>query len=371
MITYDGAHGEVVLFGGGYLDVAKNDTWVWNGTDWIEKHPANSPPERIAGSMAYDPARGEVVLFGGMMSHNAGYYNDTWFWDGTNWSEVLTPNSPPTRAYGGMGFDNSTQSIIYFGGCSNCYGNPTYDETWSFDGSSWTQLNPATHPERMTSFTVASGDQNTPMLVFGGRLAVLTPEGGGGPFSDFLNDVWAFGSPVLSPTSVVSRKTHDTAGKFDVNLPLAGNPGIECRSGGTSGDYTLVFSFVNPLTSVGEANVTSGTGSVSSSAIDSDAHQYIVNLTGVTNAQVVTVSLTNVTDSAGNSSASGIPVSMGVLIGDVNGNGVVSNTDVASVKSEVAAPVDPSNFRNDVNANGVVSNTDVSLTKAQVGTTLP
>jgi len=60
-----------------------------------------------------------------------------------------------------------------------------------------------------------------------------------------------------------------------------------------------------------------------------------------------------------------------VLIGDVNDNGVVSNTDVASVKALVAAPVDSSNFRNDVNANGVISNTDVSMTKAQVGTGFP
>jgi hypothetical protein len=62
---------------------------------------------------------------------------------------------------------------------------------------------------------------------------------------------------------------------------------------------------------------------------------------------------------------------MGVLLGDVTANGVVSNTDVASVKSQVAAPVTTSNFRNDVTANGIVSNTDVSTTKAQVGTTLP
>ena len=32
------------------------------------------------------------------------------------------------------------------------------------------------------------------------------------------------------PTSVVSRKTHGTAGDFDIDLPLAGNPGIECRT---------------------------------------------------------------------------------------------------------------------------------------------
>jgi hypothetical protein len=44
----------------------------------------------------------------------------------------------------------------------------------------------------------------------------------------------------------------------------------------------------------------SGTGSVSSSSIGSDTHEYIVNLTGVTNAQHVVVTLNTVQDSAGN-----------------------------------------------------------------------
>jgi hypothetical protein len=175
----------------------------------------------------------------------------------------------------------------------------------------------------------------------------------------------------ITPLGVVSRKVHGSAGTFDIDLPLTGGPAIECRSSGANGDYTLVFTFANRLSSAGSANVTTGTGSVNSSNIDSnDAHNYIVNLAGVTNAQAITVSLANVTDSADNFS-SAVSASMGVLLGDVNSNGVVSNTDVASVKAQVAAPVDSSNFRDDVNANGVISNTDVSTTKAQVGTQMP
>ena len=80
----------------------------------------------------------------------------------------------------------------------------------------------------------------------------------------------------------------------------------------------MVFGFANPLTSVATATVTSGTGSVASSMIDSDDnHNYIVNLKGVTNAQVIAVNLANVYDSAGNAARS-ISASMGVLVGDVN-----------------------------------------------------
>src|SRR5439155_11916066 len=34
-----------------------------------------------------------------------------------------------------------------------------------------------------------------------------------------------------SSISAVSRKTHGSAGPFNVNLPLTGAPGIECRAG--------------------------------------------------------------------------------------------------------------------------------------------
>ena len=122
---------------------------------------------------------------------------------------------------------------------------------------------------------------------------------------------------VFLPASIAAerglQKVHGAAA-FDINLPLTGNPGVECRSGGANGDYQLIFSFANTLTSVGNASVTSGTGTVSSHMIDADAHNYIVNLTGVTNAQVITVNLTNVNDSAGNNSAS-VPISWVCLLG--------------------------------------------------------
>ena len=50
------------------------------------------------------------------------------------------------------------------------------------------------------------------------------------------------GNPA-TPTSVVSRKTHGTAGAFDISLPLTGSAGIECRSGGANGNHQVVFAF--------------------------------------------------------------------------------------------------------------------------------
>ena len=169
--------------------------------------------------------------------------------------------------------------------------------------------------------------------------------------------------------SVASRQAH-SGGALDINLPPAGEIGIECRSGGPGGNFPLVFSFANPLSSVGGASVTSGVGTVSSSAISGDGGQYIVNLTGVTNAQVVTVTLTDVNDTAGNRSAV-VTASMGVLLGDTTGNGIVNSSDISQAKSQSGTAVTVSNFRADVTANGAINSSDISLIKSQSGTAIP
>ena len=169
--------------------------------------------------------------------------------------------------------------------------------------------------------------------------------------------------------AVVSRKTHATQ-TFDIGLPVTGTHGIECRSGGANGDHTLVFSFADPLTFVSSANVSSGNGSVSSSAIGSDPHQYIVHLTGVANAQHLFVTLHNVQDSAGHSSDS-ISAPMGVLLGDTTANGAVNSSDIAQTQSQSGQAVTSADFREDVTVSGTINSSDVALVQAQSGTSLP
>jgi hypothetical protein len=173
-------------------------------------------------------------------------------------------------------------------------------------------------------------------------------------------EIFDCGAPMAQ--DAFSRKVHGGAGTFDIPLPLTGNVGVECRSGGATNDYQMIIDFATSVT-VESASVTSGTGSVSSFSVSGS--QVTVNLTGVTNVQRITVTLHNVNGTGD------VPVSMGVLIGDVNGNAVVNASDVALTKSQVGAPVSGSNFREDVNANGVINSVDVAQVKAEVGTALP
>ena len=66
-----------------------------------------------------------------------------------------------------------------------------------------------------------------------------------------------------------------------------------------------------------------------------------------------------------------VPVSMGVLVGDVNGNATVNASDVSLTKAQVGHTVSGSNFREDVNANGLINSVDIALVKSKVGTALP
>ena len=128
----------------------------------------------------------------------------------------------------------------------------------------------------------------------------------------------------------------------------------------------MIINFMTSVT-VESASVTSGTGSVSSFS-GSGTSQITVNLTGVTNVQRITVTLHNVNNGT---TTGDVPVSMGVLLGDVNGNAAVNASDVSLTKAQVGQLVSGSNFREDVNASGTISATDVAQVKAEVGTALP
>ena len=175
----------------------------------------------------------------------------------------------------------------------------------------------------------------------------------------------------LQLSSALSRKTHGAAGTFDVDLPLTGGPGIECRD--TNGNHTLVFTFTNAVVS-GSATVTSaGGGSVSGSPTFA-GKTMTVSLTNVTNAQQLTLNLSSVTDAF----AEVLPdttVDMVVLAGDTTGNKAVNSSDVAQTKQQSGAPVNgivgAANFREDVVVDGSINSTDISSVKLRTGTSVP
>ena len=191
-ITYDAAHGQIVLFGGfdgNYL----NDTWLFNGTTWTQANPAHSPSPRSNVEMVYDPATGKVVLFGGLYNAST-RYNDTWVWDGTDWMQLSPANTPTGRASTSLVYDAATSNVVMFGGLS-ASGTPLGD-TWLWDGANWNQASPQTSPSARLAFGMAYDAATSQVVLFGGLNASFTEMGDTWTWN---GTNWTQQSPPLSP----------------------------------------------------------------------------------------------------------------------------------------------------------------------------
>ncbi|HEY3626097.1 MAG TPA: kelch repeat-containing protein, partial [Terracidiphilus sp.] len=175
-ITYDAAHGQVVLFGGfGGGDL--NDTWLWNGTNWTQATPANSPSARSAHAMVYDAARGQVVLFGGLVGAGT-RLGDTWLWDGANWTQANPATSPSPRDGSVMVYDAAHGQVVLFGGTNGS----DLNDTWVWNGINWAQANPAASPSARADYGMVYDTAHSQAVLFGGK------DGTG----NYLNDTWVW-----------------------------------------------------------------------------------------------------------------------------------------------------------------------------------
>jgi hypothetical protein len=62
---------------------------------------------------------------------------------------------------------------------------------------------------------------------------------------------------------------------------------------------------------------------------------------------------------------------MGVLLGDVDGNGSVNAADTLLTRSRAGQAADGTNFRSDVNTDGVVNSGDAIAVRSRSSTSLP
>ena len=167
-MTYDNAHGVVVLFGGQGNNVRLNDTWTWDGTTWTPKGGSGSAPTAARFSaMAPDPTPGQLVLFFGTDKR------ETWVWDGSKWTKKAPAASPPARGNHAMAFDAARNQTVLFGGAGGggndeCYGN-CKDGTWVWDGTTWTQKNPAFNPPGQTEHAMTYDAARQQIVMYGRR----------------------------------------------------------------------------------------------------------------------------------------------------------------------------------------------------------
>ena len=133
-MAYDAARGQVVLFGRPqqrlprrHLDLGRH------GLD--AAHPAHSPPGATAWAWPTTPPAARSCCSVGTAT--AATLGDTWTWDGTDWTQRTPAHSPSPRYCLGMAYDAARGQVVLFGG----YGGGDLGDTWTWDGTDWTQRN--------------------------------------------------------------------------------------------------------------------------------------------------------------------------------------------------------------------------------------
>lgn len=113
-------------------------TYLWDGSDWDLQTPANSPPgttglpNQWTAGCCEAPGLGNVLLFGGGSTGNS----ETWTWNGSTWTHVTPATTPPVRYFPFMTYDAVRDEVVMYGGKYSS-SSQRYD-TYTWDGSDWT-----------------------------------------------------------------------------------------------------------------------------------------------------------------------------------------------------------------------------------------
>jgi hypothetical protein len=188
--------------------------------------------------MDYDPASGDIVLFGG--EDNSANLADTWTFNGTTWTRLSPATSPPARDSASMAYDPAAEDIVLFGGSAS---SGDLSDTWTFDGTAWTQLSPAVSPPARDSASMAYDPVTGDIVLFGGE-----------DNSANLSDTWTFAQSTVTLTqgNPISAIVAYGAGYSGHSLAVTNSARTVSYTEVTSADSTDV--------------VVSGTGAISAAS---------------------------------------------------------------------------------------------------------
>ncbi len=134
-------------------------------------------PPLTGHAMATDTVRGRVVLFGGGYSGSAAI-DDTWEWDGSTWTYRSVATRPSPRSGPAMAFDSVRGRTVLFGGRSR---TGILADTWEWDGTAWTQLAPGASPPPRQGHGMVFDSARNRIVLFGGY---------SGSAGIYLSDTW-------------------------------------------------------------------------------------------------------------------------------------------------------------------------------------
>ncbi|MGE0144048.1 MAG: kelch repeat-containing protein [Planctomycetota bacterium] len=158
----------VLRFGGSSVVGRHADMHRWDGAGWHGVIAPGGPSARDGAAMARDPVRGRVVLFGGLGFAANGlllFQDDTWEFDGVQWTLMQPATKPPPRRGARMAWHAPSQRLILVGGE---FLNTNRADTWEWDGTNWQLRTVATALPAMVNFDMAADPVRGRIVLHGG-----------------------------------------------------------------------------------------------------------------------------------------------------------------------------------------------------------
>jgi hypothetical protein len=196
-MAYDPVRAVVVMFSG---TTSTNDTWEWDGREWTQITPRGgiAPSARTAAGMVFDAQLGEMVLWGGREIIGSAFLQDMWRWDGRRWLEVDQGTEVPApRNFLAMTYDGARARIVLTGGltdqAASCRGATSRcDDLWEWNSDHWEEVDVSamTRPSLRYGAAMAYDSRREVSVLFGG-LVVGTPNDS--------DEVWEWDGDQWSP----------------------------------------------------------------------------------------------------------------------------------------------------------------------------
>lgn len=136
--------------------------------DWaLRSLPAN-PAGATFPRMAFDSQRGVCVEFGGWNAPSGTIvFQDTWEYDGTTWTLRTPATVPDERDSHMMAYDSTRGRTVMFGGWD--FNFVRLGQTWEWDGTNWLDRMPANAPSGRTLAAMAYDAGRGVTVLFGGE----------------------------------------------------------------------------------------------------------------------------------------------------------------------------------------------------------
>ncbi len=155
----------------------------------------SGPPGGANAAMAWDAATGTDVL----LTTNG----QTWTWDGTTWTQQNPAHSPGARFGAAIAYDAVHAQVVLFGGVS---GTTSLQDTWTWNGTDWTLRSPSNSPLPRGGAAMAWDGKAKKVLMFGGIDALAV----------FYDDTWEWDG----------SNWNEQLANFDPSANTAANQGV-------------------------------------------------------------------------------------------------------------------------------------------------